>query len=101
MKTNFSASELAGLPGMPLTKPASAQTEARRRLVAIQSLERLVESGIGRHQAAITVAAAIGEHARTLRRWLKTIEGAPVSDRLPLLAPSYAGRTATADCSPE
>lgn len=83
------------------TKPASARAEAERRLVAIQSYERLVEDGAGKQRAAVTVAAALGENARTVRRWLKTIEGAARSDRLPLLAPAHCGRTVVAECSAE
>ncbi|MCS4503860.1 Mu transposase C-terminal domain-containing protein [Arhodomonas aquaeolei] len=81
-------------------KPQSIKDEAARRLSAVQSVERLVESGTGRSRAVVEVARVYGESRATLYRWLKAVKGAESQDWLALLAPRYQGRTAHAECDP-
>lgn len=81
--------------------PEKSKAEARRRLGLIETVERIVEAGTPRMQAARRTAQDSGEHPATLRRWRRQVKGLARPDWLPALAPGYAGRTATAECSPE
>lgn len=73
---------------------------ASRRLKALQAVHALVRSGRGLMDSREIVAAQLqregvaGASVRSLRRWAEDIEGAPADCRLPLLLPSYIGRTA-------
>ncbi|WIX31214.1 transposase domain-containing protein [Salinicola sp. JS01] len=81
--------------------PQSMKDEAKRKLQVVQAIETLVDSGVGRSKAATETAKAWGEGRSTVYRWLKEIKGVDRSDWLAALLPAYAGRTATAECSPE
>lgn len=79
-------------------KPQSVKDEAARRLQALQAIERLVDGGALKTEALEQVAKVYGESRATLYRWQKIVKRAETSDWLALLAPCYAGRTATAEC---
>lgn len=80
---------------------------AAQRLKALHALESLIRSGTPVLEARAIVAAQLrgeglrGTSVASLARWQKAVAGAHPSDRLALLVPHYAGRTVTAECSPE
>lgn len=82
-------------------KPEKQKAEARRKLAAIQAVEALIDSGIGKMQALESVGAQIGTHPLTINRWLGKVESVTVSDRLPALVGGYVGCVARADLSVE
>ncbi len=81
-------------------RPSGQKEEAARRLRALQSVERLVENGIGRSKAVVETAGVFGESRATLYRWQKAVKGLDRSDWLAALVPSYAGQTNAADITP-
>lgn len=94
------------------TLPESLRAEAARRLAAIERVEDLQRAGLNKSRAIEEVVKAAALEARaageepslkvaTLYAWFARIAGADRHDRAVYLAPDYAGRTATADCSAE
>lgn len=92
--------------------PQSMKATALRRLEAIQRVESLCRAGLQKGRACEEVTAqarreavAKGEKApfslSTLYDWFSRVHGVGQSDRLAYLAPDYAGRTVTAECSDE
>lgn len=76
---------------------------ARHRLAVIEQVEALVRGGAGKHLAVHEVVAAetrAGRQtsARSIWRWMEAAERRARADRLPALAPHFAGRTVTVDC---
>lgn len=84
-----------------------AKDTAARRLKALHAVEALQRSGTGACEArAIVVEQMQRENVRgasvaSVTRWQDAVAGAHRSDWLPLLAPAYTGRTATAELEPE
>lgn len=70
---------------------AKTKAEAQRRLAAIQLVERFEAGGMPRSQAVFTAAPTLGIGTSTLWDWLNLIAGVAVADRLPCLAPRFAG----------
>jgi len=82
----------------------TAKDVARNRLAALQQLQALERTGIGRDLAACEIARLRGVSARTIWNWLAMIEGIAPEDRLAYLAPRH--RTTPrdvkrAECHPE
>ena len=82
-------------------KPQRIRDEAERRRKALIDALALMELGHGKVAADRAVAANIGEHPSTIRRWWKLVEGFDRSDWLAALAPAWNGRTKTAEISVE
>lgn len=91
-------------------KPERLKETAQFRLRLVQSVMDLIDRGTQRLRAIAVVArqaaeSAIGRNLSvspgTLRRWCDMIKGALRGDWLPLLAPKWNGRSATAECSVE
>lgn len=82
------------------TLPDKQKDEARRRLQAVDLVETLSVRAT-RHLAVVMAARETGVSTSTLWGWLRLVDGVPAEDRLPALAPKYAGRTATAECHPQ
>lgn len=92
--------------------PEALREEARRRLAAIERVEDLQRAGLNKSRAIEEVVKAAALEARaegeepplkvaTMYTWFARIEGVSRHDRAVYLAPDYAGRTATADCTPD
>ena len=88
-------------------RPQKLRDEGARRAQLLQQVMRLIETGRTFGAAAEAVALANGLHAANLRNWYYGANGRPgaqhyhPSDWAAALIPGYAGRTATAGCSPE
>lgn len=82
-------------------RPARQKERAQKRLAAIQAALALIAQGLARKPAYAEAARLHGFSAASLERWLSDVRGYEESDWLPLLAPSYVGRTAEAMCAPE
>jgi transposase InsO family protein len=79
-----------------------SRAEADRRLQVLDMVRDMVErTGRPKLNALIDVAQAFGVSKSAVYDWERKVKGRPRTEWLPLLAPSYAGRTATAECSPE
>lgn len=81
--------------------PGKHKDEAARRAAICDRALALAAAGEPRVQACADAAREAGAHGATVRRWLAKVRGIPRADWLPELAPSYTGRIATAECSPE
>lgn len=81
--------------------PQKQKDLAARRATVCDQAFRAIAAGAPRLEAYAFVAHDAGESVRTVRRWLRLVQEIPRQDWLPLLAPSHAGRTVTAECSPE
>ncbi|MFZ5607169.1 MAG: transposase domain-containing protein [Pseudomonadota bacterium] len=83
------------------------KAEARRRLLPVQTVRRLIDSGLRARQAIREAAAAHGVAEATLRRWwygggsCPGVDHAAPADYLPLLAPRHQGSGHEAEMSPE
>ncbi|MCR6661864.1 MAG: Mu transposase C-terminal domain-containing protein [Luteimonas sp.] len=83
--------------------PQGHKDIAGRRLKALEAVATLVHSGRGLMDARKIVAEQLkaegfrGGSIASLARWADDIEGAPADCRLPLLLPSYVGRSSTAE----
>lgn len=81
--------------------------EGARRARLLQQVLQLVNTGHTFAKAAAAVAGANSMPAANLRNWYHGVNGRPgakhyaVCDWSAALIPGYAGRTATAECSPE
>lgn len=82
-------------------KPQTLRDKARNRLDALELVEQLVAGGQRKLAAVQIVADQVGESTSTLRRWQQLVADLDRADWLPALAPKWAGRTDTADCSIE
>lgn len=81
--------------------PQGLKDKALSRLACIQAVEAAYAGGATTKQAAVaSVAAHRGVSPASLWNWLAIIDGVPVTDRLPVLAPRYQGRASTVDCDP-
>lgn len=79
---------------------------AARRLKALQAVDALVASGMGLVAARHLVAQQLQRDgvrgsAASLSRWAADIEGVPADCRLPMLLPSYVGRSSKAEMPEE
>lgn len=94
------------------TLPAGVKDEAIFRLTVVDRVEQLQRHGMRKTAAIEEVAASAAREARaagqepplkvaTIYTWFARIEGVAAKDRAAYLAPDYAGRTSTSDCSPE
>ena len=82
--------------------PAHKQEEAKQRLEALDTVQRLVENGVGRVFAMEEIARRTKVRVSTLYNWSKLVQGVPRIEWLAHLAPHQAGRAGErADCSPE
>jgi len=77
------------------------KADAKKKLHVINSVELFQRGGLTKNLAVETVAANEGVASSTVYNWLKAIAGVAKADRLPALAPRYAGRTKTVDCPDE
>lgn len=88
-------------------RPETVKAEARRRLVPVQTVRRLIDSGLRARQAIREAAQAHGLPEATLRRWwygggsCPGVDHAAPADYLPLLAPRHQGSGHEAEISPE
>lgn len=76
---------------------ALTQSKAARALKIVQAVETLVAVGVGTTIAVTEIAEKWGVGASTIYAWMASIEGVPVSDRLPHLAPRHGGGRAQAE----
>lgn len=80
---------------------------ALRRMRALDAVVELQRGGAPLLRARSLVAANLhddqvrGASPGSLARWAKLTAGVPRCDWLPVLLPTYAGRSARADCHPE
>lgn len=81
--------------------PEAKRAEARRRLDALDAVERLARSGVARTSAAEHVAREAGIAVSGLYRWADLVRGVARPDWLPRLAPRHAGRPGTVECTAE
>ena len=81
--------------------PEKAQRQANDRLAAIQAVDDLALTGVGRVQARLEVAKMLGVAPSSISGWQARVEGVAQSDRRYYLASYYAGRTETVDCTPD
>ncbi len=81
--------------------PATAKAEAERRAAAMAKIDGFEAMGLTRSAAIGAAASQTGVSTATLWNWRQMIDGAPASDRLPLLAPRRSGGGKAADCDPE
>lgn len=101
-----SDAEIASRSQLYARMPASYREEAERRLRALMAVQTLVREGqkvtVARELVAARLSAQ-GEECTpiTLYRWEQLVERVPRPQWLHFLAPRWAGRTTTADCSPE
>lgn len=82
----------------------TAKELARRRLAALQEVEALERSGLGRDLAVTEVARLRRVSGRTVWNWLAMIDGIAPEDRLAYLAPRHRNaprKVQRADCDPE
>ncbi len=82
-------------------KPETIKVDARVRLAIVREHEQLVARGFERESVIETVTREHGISEATLGRYLDLVKGEQEALWLYLLAPAYAGRTATADMSAE
>ncbi|MCL6620388.1 MAG: hypothetical protein K6T33_11470 [Thermomonas hydrothermalis] len=88
-------------------RPETVKAEARRRLVPVQTVRRLIDSGLRARQAIREAAQAHGLPEATLRRWwygagrFPGVAHADPADYLPLLTPRHQGSGHEAEMSPE
>lgn len=82
-------------------RPQGMKDEAARRVVALQTVEKLTASGIGRVKAIDTVGKEIGESRVTLYRWFDLVKGIETHNRLAALVPRYAGCLVEKEISPD
>lgn len=78
-----------------------AQAEARRRLEVLDDVDRMEQTGIGRHCSVAMIADQRGIGRSTIWNWLKAVTEVDRADWLLALAPRRWGRPASAECSPE
>ena len=76
------------------------QEEARRRLDAVQLVERFERAGLTRSASVAAAAAQASIGASTLWSWLELVAGVPVADRLAHLGPKRQGGGAEAAIDP-
>jgi putative transposase len=82
--------------------PQSVKDEAARCLAALRQVLALQQAGGASRVAALrAVAAQTGVSQRSLQRWFEQVAQVPEADWLPVLAPRYKGRTATAEIPPD
>lgn len=72
------------------------KAEGRRRLEAIQIVDRLVDAGLTRSAAVASAAAQANVGGSTLWSWIALIDGVAFADRLAFLAPRRGGGGAEA-----
>lgn len=77
------------------------KTEARRRLDALEAMERHVSAGSTVTAAAALAARASDTSSATIFNWRKAVAGLSRADWLPALAPGYKATASFADCHPE
>lgn len=82
-------------------QPERLRARAQRRLDALRHLAELQRAGMGRLMAVITTARQMGVSRSQLYAWEKLVEGRPLADWLPALAPRHAGGRARAEVAPE
>ncbi|MGE0256963.1 MAG: transposase domain-containing protein [Alphaproteobacteria bacterium] len=81
--------------------PDKPKAQARRRLAILDAVQALVRGSVIKNVAVATVARHHGVGATTIWTWFNLTAGHDRADWLPALAPRHAGRTVTAECSPE
>lgn len=92
--------------------PASLRGEARRRLEIIERIETLQRQGMTKTGSVEHIVKQIIREARlqgreeslscsTVYGWFARIAGVDPADRAAYLAPDYAGRSTTSDCTPD
>lgn len=82
----------------------SAKALARHRHAALQEVETLERSGLGRDLAVTEVARSRKVSARTVWNWLAMIDGVAPEDRLAYLAPRHRNaprNVQRAECDPD
>ena len=82
-------------------KPAKQKNEARKSLAAIHAALAMIGNGVARRRAFVEAAAAHGISSASLYRWYRDVRAYDRADWLALLVSGHAGRTVTAECSPE
>jgi putative transposase len=80
------------------SQPEKKKTEATRRLEALDTVRRLVQSGVAKVFAAQNVASRAEVGVNTLYAWEASVRGVDRADWLPYLAPRHAGRISAVAC---
>ena len=75
------------------------KAQAKARLDALQSAERLVDAGRERVVAMMVTAREFEVSERTLWNWRERCDGRPREDWLACLVPSYSGRRKEVECN--
>jgi transposase InsO family protein len=81
--------------------PTHKKTEAKRRLEALDAIQVLTRSGIGKVLVSQRVATQFEVSLATLYGWQKAVHGQDRHDWLPYLAPRQAGRSDGVECDPD
>jgi len=81
--------------------PDKTKARAKAKLDALLKVAQLEVGGMTRSAAVAAVAGEIRKSAASIFNWLGEVRGVDRRDWLPHLAPHYAGRTATAEITPE
>ncbi|RHW17174.1 hypothetical protein D1610_11535 [Sphingomonas gilva] len=76
------------------------KAEAQRRMAAIEAIEAHEAAGLTRTAAIALVADRTCAGSSTIWTWLTLIDGVPLADRLPALAPRRAGGGNEVDVEP-
>jgi len=82
-----------------LTDARKSKTQAR--LEVLEAVHVLQRGGLKKNLAISTVAHQYDVTPSTIYNWFNLVAGVQRADWLPALAPRHAGRTKTADCSPD
>lgn len=79
--------------------PETLKSKARERLALLDRIELLAQ-GMPRRAAVAMVAGEAKVSSSSLWQWLRAADAVARCDRLPALAPRYAGRRDTEPCDP-
>lgn len=82
-------------------QPETVRSEAQRRAAILSRVDLLTDARTSVSQAVAAIAAEEGVSPQTIWNWRKLVKGAPVADRLPLLAPRRSGGGIAADIDTE
>jgi len=81
-------------------RPQTIKARAVRRLQTVLAVEQLIGGGHSKGEAVRAVAQQTGVSVATLQRYRQRTKGVDPGDWLPILAPRYAGRVASAEIPP-
>lgn len=82
-------------------KTTKQKDQAKKSLAAIHAALAMIGNGVARKRAFAESATAHGFSSASLYRWYRDVRAYDRADWLALLVSGHAGRTVTAECSPE